>query len=358
MTTKYILVIYPELHKTKVAVYRNVEPVFLKNISHSPKDLKPFKNALEQKDFRMDCVRDELERNYFPLENMEVIMGRSGLIKPVSQGVYRINTEMVKDLSEGLVGIHVTNLGGLMAYEFAQEIGVNAYIANPVVVDELSDVARITGHPLFKRRSIFHALNHKHVAYKYAKAINRKYEEMNLIVCHIGRGGVSVGAHQNGRVIDVNQAYDGDGPFGVTRSGSLPMGDLVKLCFSGQYKEEEVLDMITTKGGYRAYLGTDNIPEINQMLADGNETALNVSYALSYQVSKEIASHVATLEGKVDAIILTGVIFDSSRFLENVKKRIGSIAPIALYPSVNDVEALAMFGVRVLKGEVKVKEYT
>lgn len=358
MTTKYILVIYPELHKTKVAVYRNVEPVFLKNISHSPKDLKHFKNALEQKDFRMDCVRDELERNYFPLNSMEVIMGRSGLVKPVSQGVYRINEEMVKDLSEGLIGIHVTNLGGLMAYEFAQEIGVNAYIANPVVVDELSDVARITGHPLFKRKSIFHALNHKHVAYKYAKAINRKYEEMNLIVCHIGRGGVSVGAHQNGRVIDVNQAYDGDGPFGVTRSGSLPMGDLVKLCFSGRYKEEEVLDMITTKGGYTAYLGTDNIPEINQMLADGNETALNVSYALSYQVSKEIASHVATLEGKVDAIILTGVIFDSSRFLENVKKRIGSIAPIALYPSVNDVEALAMFGVRVLKNEVEVKEYT
>ncbi len=339
MTSKHILVIYPELHKTKVAVYRNVEPVFLKNISHSREDLAKFKNAFEQKDFRMDCIRDELERNYFPLDEMQIIMGRSGLVKPVSQG------------------IHVTNLGALMAHEFAQETGVEAYIANPVVVDELSDVARITGHPLFTRKSIFHALNHKHVAYKYAKAINRKYEEMNLIVCHVGRGGVSIGAHQNGRVVDVNQAYDGDGPFGVTRSGSLPMGDLVRMCFSGKHSEDEIMDMITTKGGYTAYLGTDNIPEINQMLADGNETAHKVSYALSYQVSKEIASHVATLEGKVDAIILTGVIFDSSRFLENVKQRIGSIAPIGLYPSVNDVEALAMFGVRVLKQEVKVKEY-
>ncbi len=357
MTSNHILVIYPELHKTKVAVYRNIEPVFLKNISHSRDELAKFKNAFEQKDIRMACIRDELERNYFPMDTMKVIMGRSGLVKPVSQGVYRINDEMVKDLSEGLRGIHVTNLGALMAHEFAQEVDIDAYIANPVVVDELSDVARITGHPLFERKSIFHALNHKHVAYKYAKAINRKYEDMNLIVCHVGRGGVSVGAHKNGRVVDVNQAYDGDGPFGVTRSGTLPMGDLVRMCFSGDYSKDEIMDMITTKGGYTAYLGTDNIPEINQMLAEGNETAQQVSYALSYQVSKEIASHVATLEGKVDAVILTGVIFDSSKFLENVKARIGSIAPIALYPSVNDVEALAMFGVRVLKSEVKVKEY-
>ena len=357
MSANHILVVYPEVHKTKIAVYRNVEPLFLKNIAHSEEELSQFEQVIDQKEFRMKFIKDELQKNNFPLDSIEIVIGRSGLVKPVSQGVYRINEAMIKDLNEGIIGKHATNLGAIMAYDIAAEIGKEAYIANPVVVDELSDVARLTGHPLFERRSIYHALNHKHVAAKYAKSMNKKHEELNLIVCHIGRGGVSIGAHKEGRVIDVNQAYDGGGPFGITRSGTLPMGQLVRMCFSGKYSEKEIMEMITEKGGYRAYLGTDNINEINQMLAEGNKKAQLVSYALSYQVSKEIASHVATLEGKVDAIILTGIIFDSQRFLENVKNRIGSIAPIALYPSVNDIEALAMYGYEILKGEVPVKEY-
>jgi len=357
MTANHILVVYPEVHKTKVAVYRNVEPLFLKNISHTEEELSQFENVIDQKEFRMKFIKDELMKNNFPLDSIEIVLGRSGLVKPVSQGVYRINEAMIKDLNDGIIGKHATNLGAIMAYDIAMEIGKEAFIANPVVVDELSDVARLTGHPLFERRSIYHALNHKHVAAKYAKSMNKQYEDLNLIVCHIGRGGVSIGAHKDGKVIDVNQAYDGGGPFGITRTGTLPMGQLVRMCFSGKYSEKEIMDMITEKGGYRAYLGTDNINEINQMLAEGNKKAQLVSYALSYQVSKEIASHVATLEGKVDAIILTGIIFDSQRFLENVKSRIGSIAPIALYPSVNDVEALAMYGYDILKGEVPIKEY-
>ncbi len=357
MSSEYILIIYPEVHDTKIAVYRNVEPLFLKTITHSEEELAQFDEVADQKDFRIKFIKEELESNNFPLDSIEIFMGRSGLVKPVSQGVYRINEVMIKDLVEGIVGKHATNLGAIIAYELAKETGKEAYIANPVVVDELSDVARITGHPLFKRRSIFHALNHKHVAKKYAKSVNRKYEDLNLIVCHIGTGGVSIGAHKNGMVIDVNQAYDGGGPFGITRTGTLPMGQLVHMCFSGKYTEKEIMDMITVNGGYKAYLGTDDINEINKMLAEGDKKAQLVSYALSYQVSKEIASHVATLDGKVDAIILTGVIFDSRRFLENVKRRIGSIAPIALYPIVNDIGALASYGYEILRGEVTIKEY-
>lgn len=357
MTTCNILIVYPELHKTKVAVLRNVEPVFLKSINHDPKELEKFNDPYDQKHFRLNALMEELKRNNLHIENIQIVMGRSGLVKPVGEGVYEINDRMVDDLKHNLSGFHVTNLGGLIAYDLASKIGKKAYIANPVVVDELSDVARFTGHPLFEKKSIFHALNHKFVTYKYSKALNKRYSDMNLIVCHIGRGGVSVGAHEKGRVVDVNQAYDGGGPFGITRTGTLPMGQLVEMCYSGKYSREEVMDMITEKGGYTAYLGTSNLNEINKMIAEGNDTAKMVSYALSYQVSKEIASHVATLKGKVDAIILTGVIFDSSRFLENVKMRIGSIAPIALYPTVNDIEALAFYGYMVLRGEIEVKEY-
>jgi len=357
MITKNILVIYPEVKVTKVAVYRNTEPIFLKTIKHTPEEIERFANVIDQKDFRFDAIMKEMENNDINLENIELVMGRSGMVKPVSQGVFEINDTMVKDLEAGVMGIHATNLGGILAYNMARKIGKKAYMANPVVVDELSDVARVTGHPMFERKSIFHALNHKHVACKYSKSINKDYKDLNLIVCHIGSGGISIGAHEKGRVVDVNQAFDGGGPFSITRTGTLPMGQLIELCFSGKHTKEEVMKMITSEGGYKAYLGTDSITEINARIASGDEKAKFISYALSYQVSKEIASHVATLSGKVDAIILTGMIFDSERFLENVKSRIGSIAPIALYPSVNDFEALALFGLRVLKDEVPVKVY-
>jgi len=322
MINKKILIIYPEVHETKIAVYRNNEPVFLKTIRHSEEELKPFKKVTDQSDFRMQLIMNELERNNIDLSDVEMVMGRSGLVKPVSQGVYHINDDMVRDLETGIMGIHATNLGGIIAFHIAGKLGVNAYMVNPVVVDELSDVARVTGHPEFDRKSIFHALNHKHVACKYAKSRNQKYEDLNLIVCHIGSGGISIGAHQKGRVVDVNQAFDGGGPFSITRTGTLPMGQLVEYCFSGEHSKEEVLKMIREEGGYKAYLGTDNLQKINRLIAEGDEKARFISYALSYQVAKEIASHYATLEGEVDAIILTGLIFDSERFLENVKRRI------------------------------------
>jgi len=180
---------------------------------------------------------------------------------------------------------------------------------------------------------------------------------LNLIVCHIGTGGISIGAHEKGKVVDVNQAYDGGGPFSITRTGTLPMGQLVELCFSGEFTEREVMEMLTSKGGYYAYLGTSSISTINERISEGDKEARDISYALSYQVSKEIASHYATLKGEVDCIILTGIIFDSEQFLKNVKSRLTGLAPIALYPSVNDFAALASFGLMVLKNEIEVKDY-
>ncbi len=357
MIKKNILVIYPEEDGTKIAIYRNTEPIFLKTIRHSMETLNSFEHFTEQIELRLNSIINELENNGLRLEDIEIVMGRSGLMKPVQQGVYEINEEMVEDLKKGVMGMHATNLGGLISFQMAKKLGKKAYVANPIVVDELSDVARITGHPRFKRKSIFHALNHKYVSQQYAKSVHKKYEDLNLIVCHIGKGGISIGAHKKGRVVDVNQAHDGGGPFSITRSGSLPMGQLVELCFSGEMTKDEVMEMITSKGGYYAYLGTSNIGKINERIANGDEEAMAISYALSYQVSKEIASHYATLKGDVDCIILTGIIFDSEQFLKNVKSRLAGLAPIALYPTVNDFASLASFGLMVLKEEIEVKQY-
>lgn len=352
-----ILVVYPEVRATRIAVYRNTEPMFLKTIKHEKEKLAGFNNIPDQTDYRTEEVIKELERNDFDLKKIQIVMARSGLVKPLKSGVYEINDRMIDDLRAGVMGMHETNLGGLIAYKIACKYGIKAYMADPVVVDELSDLARVTGHPLFVRKSIFHALSHKFFARKYAKSINRQYEELNLIVCHVGLGGISIGAHLKGQVVDVNQAFDGGGPFSITRTGTLPMGQLVRLCYSEKYTQDQVLEILNSKGGYSAYLGTDSIPQIDKMIADGDQQALFISEACAYQVSKEIASHYATLEGDLDAIILTGNIFNSQLFLDNVKKRVGKLAPMALYPSVNDLEAHAVNALSVLKGEANVLTY-
>lgn len=357
MLKKKILIIYPEVRATRIAIYRNTDPMFLKTIRHPEEELAKFENIPDQTDYRKQVIFEELKRNDFDLSNIEIIMARSGLVKPLKSGVYEINDKMFADLEIGIMGMHETNLGGLIAFKMANELGIKAYMADPVVVDELSDLARITGHPLFVRKSIFHALSHKYFARKYAKSANRKYEELNLIIAHVGLGGISVGAHQKGLVVDVNQAFDGGGPFSITRAGTLPMGQLVRLCYSGKYSEKQVLKILNSESGYSAYLNTDSIPEINKMIADGDEKAVLISEACAYQVSKEIASHYATLEGEVDAIVLTGNIFNSELFLANVNKRIGKLAPIALYPTINDLEAHASNALQVLKGEVEVQIY-
>ena len=357
MISQKILVVYPAIKSTFVAVYRGTEMIFLTNIKHKKEDLSKFNNTYDQKDFRKELVLKILRENDIDIEKVEIIMGRGGLLKPLNSGVYEVNEKMLRDLKTGIQGDHPMNLGGIIAWEIGQSIDKKAYIADPIVVDELEDIARVSGHPLIKRRSMFHALSHKHFARKYAKSQNKNYKDLRLIIAHIGIAGISIGAHKDGRVIDVNQSYDGEGPFTISRTGSLPLVDVIKLCFNGKYSEEEATKMITHEGGYAAYLGTDNFDVIDQKILSGDKDTLFYSSALAYQVSKEIGAMATVLECKVDAILLTGNIFNSERFLANVSKRVGEIAPIALYPSQLDLEALALNGMRVLMGETEALEY-
>jgi butyrate kinase len=357
MIPKKILIIYPETHETRVAVYLHAELVFLKTIKHRKEDLSRFREIEDQKEWRRDLVWKELKENDIDVELIEVVMAMSGLVKPLRSGIYEVNRKMIDDLTVGLMGKHAVNLGGLIAYDIAKTLGKKAYITDPVVVDELDEVARVSGHPLFTRKSIFHALNHKFVARKYARSVHKNYQDLNLIVAHIGSDGISVGAHSKGRVIDVNNTFDGDGPFAISRTGSLPVGDLVRLCFSGKYTEDEMIRMITEEGGYAAYLGTSNINEIDKRMLSGDEKAIFYSYALAYQVAKEIGAMATVLEGEVDAILLSGYIFNSERFIQNVSKRVAKIADIMLYPSINNFEALMMTGLSILNGEAEILEY-
>lgn len=357
MINNDILVIYPETITTQVALYKGTSLLFLKNIKHDPEVLSNLGEPAKKITFRTNEVLRELKENDTDLKSIEFVVGRGGLLKPLNAGVYEVNYKMVVDLRSGTEGWHHTNLGGLIAFEIAAEIGAKPILADPVSVDEMDDIARVSGHPLIERRSVFHSLNQKFFARKYAKAHHKKYDEVNLIMVTVGMGGISVAAHKQGKVVDVNNAYDGEGAFSVKRTGGLPVGDLLKLAFSGQYSENELRNMFTKDGGYAAYLGTDDIQGIDSLMQKGDEKALFISDACAYQVSKEIGAMYAVLEGEVDAIILTGNIFHSERFLENVQRRVGKIADFALYPSVNDIEALAENAFLVMKGELKIQEY-
>jgi butyrate kinase len=358
MLNTKILVIYPEVNKTKMAIYQNGEVAFLKTIRHKPEVLTAFEDINDQLLFRVDGIMSELKDNEAEPETIKIIMARGGLIKPLKSGIYEVNEQMKADLRTGVMGRHATNLGGLIADEVAKRLpNAKAYLGDPVVVDELDDMARVSGHPLIERKSIFHCLNHKHVAREYAKSINKPYNELNLIVAHIGGGGISVGAHRNGRVVDVNQAFDGDGPFAVMRSGSLPVGDLVEICFSGDYSKQEVRKMITDEGGLAAYLGTSSLSEIEIRLAANDEKAWFYVNAMAYQVAKEIGAMATVLEGEVDATILTGNILNNKKFTDEITKRVDKVAPITVYPIVNDLDSLAANGMLVLKGQAEIIEY-
>ncbi|MBE0663077.1 MAG: butyrate kinase [Bacteroidales bacterium] len=358
MLNTKILVIYPEVTKTKMAIYQNGEVTFLKTIRHKPDKLESFNDINDQLLFRVDAIMNELKDNEIELGAIKVIMARGGLIKPLKSGIYEVNEQMKKDLRTGVMGRHATNLGGLIADEIAKQLpAAKAYLGDPVVVDELDDLARVSGHPLIERKSIFHCLNHKYVAREYSKSINKPYNELNLIVAHIGGGGISIGAHRKGKVVDVNQAFDGDGPFAVMRSGSLPVGDLVELCFSGKYTREEVRKMITDEGGLSAYLGTSSLSEIEMRLAANDEKAWFYVNAMAYQVAKEIGAMATVLEGKVDSILLTGNILNNKKFTDEITRRVDQIAPITVYPIVNDLDSLASNGMLVLKGQAEIIEY-
>jgi len=357
MSLHQILAINPGSTSTKVAIYLNTKVVFLKSIPHDHDDLAKFKKVSEQFQYRKDIILEELKNAHIELDKIEAVVGRGGLINPIKSGVYNINEEMKNDLRNGILGEHASNLGGLIADDIARALpNAKAYIADPVVVDELEDVARVSGHPKFRRISIFHALNQKATARSYARLLNKKYEDLNLIIAHLG-GGISVGAHREGRVIDVNQALDGEGPFSPERSGTLPVGALARLCFEDGFAYSKVMKMITGEGGYVAYFNTNNAYQIELMADEGDEKAKLVQDAMSYQVAKEIGSMATVLHGDVDGIILTGGIANNPMVVEYIKKMVSFIAPVIIYPGEDEMHALAMNGLRVLKGELKPKDY-
>jgi len=358
MSEHYILAINPGSTSTKFAVYRNEQCVLNKTLRHSIDELSAYSDIIEQFGYRKGMIIDALMEDGIKIERIKNIIGRGGLTYPLESGVYFVDQLMLQHVRAGIYGKHASNLGPIIADYIASQIpGARAFIADPVVTDELDDIARITGHPKFRKRSIFHALNQKATARIHARKTGSDYKDLRLIVVHLG-GGVSVGAHLNGRVIDVNNALDGDGPFSPERSGSLPVGQLIDLCFSGRYSQEEIYRMVVGEGGYVAYLGTNNAHEVRRRAESGDEMALFIEEALAYQVAKSIGEMAVALSGQVDAILLTGGMAHNDTLLGFIKKRVGFIAPVFVYPGEDELGALAMNALMVARGELIAKKYT
>lgn len=358
MTKRLILAINPGSTSTKFAIFEEDELVFEKTLRHPGEELTHFDRITDQFHFRKDLILKELSERKTELSRIEAVVGRGGLVKPIESGIYIVNDRMKEDLEAGILGQHASNLGGLIADDIASSLpNARAFIVDPVVVDELQPVARLSGHPSIERISIFHALNQKAVARTYAASVGKQYEDLNLIVSHMG-GGISVGAHRKGKVVDVNNALHGDGPFSPERSGGLPSGQLADLCFSGKFTHRQVRSMITGQGGIMAYLNTNSFIDVCAMGEKGNEKAILVMEALAYQIGKEIGACAAVLKGKIDAIILTGGLAYQESHIERIKSMVGFIAKIVVYPGEDEIKALAFNGLMALDGKIRIMTYS
>ncbi len=352
-----ILAINPGSTSTKIAVYENDKSLFLKTLRHNCDELEKFEKVADEFQFRKEIIMQELANADIEIDSLSAIVGRGGLIKPVQGGCYIVNKKMIEDLKKAERGEHASNLGALIASDIAQEVkDAKAFIADPVVVDELQDVARFSGHPKFERKSIFHALNQKAIGRIHARSMHKKYHDLNFIIAHMG-GGISVGAHRKGKVIDVNNALDGEGPFSPERTGTLPAGDLAKLCFSGEYTLDEVKKMIKGKGGLVAYMDTNDAYTIEKAADSGDEKAKLVQDAMCYQVGKAIGEMSAVLKGEVDAILLTGGIAHNKYLVNYVREMVGFVAPIVVYAGEDEMKALATNALYALTNEIEIKEY-
>jgi butyrate kinase len=352
-----ILAINPGSTSTKISVFEDEKEVWTSKLSHSTTDLAVYPSIYDQYDFRKDVIRRELESAGYSVPTFSAIVGRGGLVCPLEGGTYEVSPRLLADLKKGVQGEHISNLGAPIAGELATEAGCPAFIVDPVVVDELEPLARYSGHPAITRRSIFHALNQKAVARKAAADLGREYDQVNLIVVHLG-GGISVGAHLRGMVIDVNNALDGDGPFTPERSGGLPVGDLVTLCFSGTKTLAEIRKMIKGAGGIVAYLGTNDMLHVETEIGKGNEEFRVVYEAMAYQVSKEVGAMAAVLKGDVDAVVITGGVAYDRNFVGWIRDRIGFISKVLVYPGEEEMEALALGALRVLRSLEKARIYS
>lgn len=350
-----ILAINPGSTSTKLAVYENETPLLVRNIRHTVDELAVFPQVTDQFDFRKSLVLRELEVNGIPFE-FDAIIGRGGLVKPIQGGVYEVNEAMKRD-TEHAMRTHACNLGGLIAKDLADSLpDCPAFIADPGVVDELDDVARISGSPLMPRITIWHALNQKAIARRYAKEQGTRYEDLDLIICHLG-GGISIAVHHHGRAIDANNALDGEGPFSPERAGTLPAGQLIDICFSGKFTKDELKKRISGRAGLTAHLGTTDIIAIIQSIEAGDKKAELILDAMIYNVAKGIGAAATVLFGRIDAILLTGGIAYSDYVLSRLKERISFLAPIHVYPGEDEMEALALNALAALRGELEIKVY-
>ncbi len=350
------LIINPGSTSTKIGVFEDETLLFEETLRHTTEEISQYASIADQKDFRKKIITDLLEKKEFDIKSLNVVVGRGGMLKPIPGGTYAVTDELLADLVVGKQGQHASNLGGILAREIGDSIGVPSFIVDPVVVDELMPIARYSGVPELPRKSVFHALNQKAVAKRYAKEQGVPYESLNLIVVHMG-GGVSVGAHEKGMIVDVFNALDGDGAFSPERAGGVPSGALIDMCFSGEYTKKEVYSKIVGKGGFNAYLGTNDMREVMKMVNEGNEKAAEMVDAFTFQVAKDMGSMACVLKGKVDQIIVTGGIAYNAPVIEALKERAGFIAPFTVYPGEDELLALTQGALRVLNGEEKAMEY-
>ncbi len=343
-----ILAINPGSTSTKIALYEEERSLSAVTLRHTTEELSRFGDIIEQLDWRRGLILDTLRNEGFGLDTLSAVIGRGGLIRPVPGGVYEVNSRMRYDLRNAQMR-HACNLGGLLAAQIAHMAKVKAYIADPPVVDEMEDCARITGMPMCTRKPIFHALNHRAIARLHCRKTERRYEESNFIVAHMG-GGISIAAHRQGRIVDVNNALDGDGPFAPDRAGSLPSSELIKICFSGQYTQEELLRFISSKGGLVAYLGTNSVAEVMERIAQGDRRSQKMLDAMCYNIAKQIGAMAAALGGRVDGILLTGGIAFNRPVVEYIESHCSFIAPVTVYPGENELESLAINALNILHG--------
>lgn len=350
-----ILAINPGSTSTKIAIYNGSEAKVELTLRHSTEELSHFASAIDQSEWRKSLILNTLAENNIDIESLSAVIGRGGLLHPIESGVYEVNQTMIDEL-RSCTPQHASNLGAIIASEIAELCQAKAYIADPIVVDELDEVTKITGIKQIRRRSIFHALNQKAMARRYASDIGRPYEELNLIVAHLG-GGISIGAHHYGRVIDCNNALDGEGPIAPERAGTIPAGELIDLCYSGQYTHKQVRELIVGGGGWVALAGTNSAIDIVNRANEGDKSAKEALDAMCYGVAKHIGQMAVALNGEVDAIIITGGIAHSKYVTDYISKRCRFIAPIEIYAGENELQALAMNAMRVLQGTTDAKIY-
>lgn len=340
---------------TKVAYYEDNNCVKKENIDHPAEEIRKYKSIWEQDEYRTNLIYKFMNDNHIDINSLDAIVSRGGHTKPLVSGVYKINEEMMTQQASGKWGQHVADLGSRLAYAMCQNKKAVALIVDPPVTDEFEPIARVSGHPLIERRSSFHALSHKATAKRYARENGLKYENLNLIVVHLG-GGISVAPHEKGKMIDGENGLEGDGAFSTNRTGGLPVGDLVRLCFSGNYNYDEIHKMIHGEGGLMAYLGTQDVKEVEEKAKTDEKYAFYLD-AMIYQICKQIGAMTTVLCGKVDVILLTGGIAYSESIVQKIKNRVGFIAPIIVYPGENEMESLARGALEGLQGVTAIKEF-